>query len=1365
MKKSGRLSLFVVLIFSLFLPPALVAGAGGTVQPAQESGPAAAGPVPLEAWWAQARANLERSEYRLSWQEETYLADVAAAWQAPNRAQNLRPYFTPTGLHLIPRQEGAHLSWRVDLALAGRGSAGAEQPLPPAVLEPAGNSLLYHRGLVQERYTNEPDGLLQEVLLEQVAGDEETLLLSLDLSAGMSLRLADGGQSLELLLEGRPVLRYGGLTALDGAGRPLPARFQEEPPAIVLNTTGGLPPVRLGAVLTGPGPTGLPSSPDWSEESDQAGARMGYAVGTAGDVNGDGYSDIVVGADRYDNGNTDEGAVLVYYGSTGGPGASPDWTAEGGQDNAYLGGAAITAGDVNDDGYADLIVGAMGYSNGQSGEGQVQVYHGSATGLSSTPDWSVESEQDGASLGRSVCPAGDVNGDGYSDVIVGAHFYDNGQADEGRAFVYHGSATGLSTTAAWTAEADQADARMGVSACTAGDVNGDGYADVIVGARNYDNGQADEGRAFVYHGSASGLSSTADWTAEADQASAALGYSVGPAGDVNGDGYADAIVGAYFYDNGQSNEGMAFVYHGSASGLSSTADWTAEADQATARMGASVFAAGDVNGDGYADVVVGADRYDNGQLDEGMAWVYKGSSSGLGSSAYWSADGGQASAYYGAAVGTAGDVNGDGYADLIVGAYNYTNGQSGEGAAYLYVGAADGLRGAANWNNEGNQDSAEYGWAVASAGDVNGDGYADIAVGAPYYDNGQSNEGTVFVYYGSATGPSTTADWTGEGEQTFAYYGYAVASAGDVNGDGYEDLIVGAYWYDNGETDEGRAFVYHGSSTGLSTTANWTAESNQADADFGWSVGTVGDLNDDGCSDVIVGAHLYDNGQADEGMAFVYHGSATGLSPTADWTTEGNQVNARWGHQVGTAGDVNRDGYSDAIISASWYDNGETDEGRAFVYHGSGSGLSTTPDWTGESDQANAYYGWAAGTAGDVNGDGYADVIIGAHYYDNGQTSEGRVFVYHGSGSGLSTTPDWTVEANLDNAYMGAAAGTAGDVNGDGYADVIVGAYGYANGQSREGRAFVYLGSSSGLGSTADWTAESNQANAEFGRAVASAGDVNGDGYAEVIVGAHNYDNGLPNEGRAWLYYGNQGVGMTLNPRQRLSDDSGPIARLGWSDQTDTFRLNLLGRTPYGRGGVLLEWEVKQLGTLFDGTGTGQGSAWADTGTTGVQLSESATGLTAATAYHWRVRLRYDPVTTPFQPYSRWLTMPWNGWEEEDLRTSAPSEVVLLYFVARPAPGGVELLWETASERDNLGFNLYRSTQFDQLDEPLNQALIPSRSPGGGSGAVYAFLDDTVLPGGPYFYTLEDVDAQNGRTPHGPIRFTLWRVYLPLVSK
>ncbi len=429
-------------------------------------------------------------------------------------------------------------------------------------------------------------------------------------------------------------------------------------------------------------------------------------------------------------------------------------------------------------------------------------------GLSETPDWTAEGDQTGAFFGISVATAGDVNGDGYDDVIVGAYRYDNGQTDEGAAFVYHGSATGLSTTPNWMAESDQP-ALLGLSVGTAGDVNGDGYADAIVGAYGYDNGQIDEGRAFVYHGSASGLSTTPNWTAESEQVYAYFGYSVGTAGDVNGDGYTDVIVGAYSYDNGQTEEGRAFVYEGSPSGLSITPAWIGESDQDLAYFGASVGTAGDVNGDGYADVIVGAPYFDNGQGEEGRAFVYYGSDSGLSTVANWTAESDQAGASFGDSVGTAGDVNSDGYADVIVGGPSYDNDQLNEGRAFVYRGSTSGLSTTPNWTAESDQ-AAGFGTSVGTVGDVNGDGYGDVIVGAYAYDNGQQDEGRAFVYHGSASELSTTPNWTAEGDQAFAHFS-SVGAAGDVNGDGLADAIVGASGYDNGQEAEGAAFVYHGS--------------------------------------------------------------------------------------------------------------------------------------------------------------------------------------------------------------------------------------------------------------------------------------------------------------------------------------------------------------------------------------------------------------------------------------------------------------------------------------------------------------------------------------------------------------------------
>jgi len=677
----------------------------------------------------------------------------------------------------------------------------------------------------------------------------------------------------------------------------------------------------------------------------------------------------------------------------------------------------------------------------------------------------------------------------------------------------------LMTSPAWIAEGNQASASFGFSVGTAGDVNGDGYSDVIVGADLYDNGELNEGAAFVYHGSAAGVAATPAWSTESNQANA-FGISVAAAGDVNGDGFSDVVIASARYDNGEIDEGRAFVYHGSAAGLSVAPAWSAESNQAAARFGWSVATAGDVNGDGFSDVIVGAYQFDNGQTDEGRVFVYLGSGAGLSSAPAWTAESNQASALFGWSAATAGDVNGDGFSDVIVGAYQFDNGQNDEGRAFVYHGAAGGLSLAPAWTAESNQSGGWFGNSVATAGDVNGDGFSDVIVGAYLYDNGQIDEGRAFVYHGAAGGLSLAPAWTAESDQASAAFGWSIATAGDVNGDGFSDVIVGAYLFDNGQSNEGRAFVYHGSAAGLSPGPAWIAESDQASAAFGYSVAAAGDVNGDGFSDVILGATLYDNGEENEGRAVVYHGSAAGLAAAPSWTAESNRPSTAFGVSVATAGDVNGDGFSDVIVGASGYDNGETNEGGAFVYHGSAAGLATEPAWIAQSNQENAFFGLGVATAGDVDGDGYSDVIVGSDSYDNGQPDEGRAFVYLGSAAGLAATPVWTAESNQGFASFGVSVATAGDVNGDGFSDVIVGASGYDGALNGEGRAFVYHGSSTGPGTTPAWSAGSNQASTGFGFRVATAGDVNGDGFSDVVVGATRYDNGQLDEGRAFVYHG-----------------------------------------------------------------------------------------------------------------------------------------------------------------------------------------------------------------------------------------------------
>ncbi|MBI5528387.1 MAG: FG-GAP repeat protein, partial [Deltaproteobacteria bacterium] len=988
----------------------------------------------------------------------------------------------------------------------------------------------------------------------------------------------------------------------------------------------------------------LESSPSWTNERDQTGAYYGYSVANAGDVNGDGYTDVLVGAPYFDNGQTNEGRAFLFLGGPTGPSATPSWTTESDQAEAQFGYSVASAGDVNGDGYADVLVGAPFYDNGETDEGRVYLFLGSASGLATTPAWTAEGNQAGARFGTSIASAGDVDGDGDSDVIIGAPYFDNGQADEGMAFVYQGTPGGLSALPAWSAESNQAGAQFGYSVASAGDVQRDGYADIVVGAPYYTNGESFEGWVGVFHGSASGPSPTPNWTTESNQANALYGNSVASAGDVQGDGYSDLIVGAYLFDNGETDEGRAFLYVGSAAGLAAAPAWTAESNQAGAQFGWAVAGAGDVNGDGFADVVIGANLYDNGQTDEGRAYLYRGGSSGLATTAGWTAESNQAGAYFGHAVAGVGDANGDGFGDVLFGTYLYDGGQTDEGRTYLYRGLATGLSGS-DWNTWGEASYDEFGYSIAGAGDVNGDGYGDVIVGAPY--GGTSDEGRAYVYLGGTSGLNSTPIWTAESDQSSAYFGLSVAGAGDVNGDGYADVVVGAPNFNNGETDEGRAYLYLGSATGPSSTPAWTAESNQAYAEFGYSVAGAGDVNGDGYADVVVGARYYDNGQSSEGKAFLYLGSAAGLASTPTWTAESNQDTAYFGYSVAGAGDVNGDGYADVIIGARLYDNGQTDEGRAYVYLGGASGLSTTPAWTAESNQSSADFGFSVAGAGDVNGDGYADVIVGARYFNNGETDEGRAYLYLGSASGLSTTPDWTAEADKSYSNFGASVAGAGDVNGDGYGDVLVGAPNYDGSFTNEGMAYLFLGSATGLSSTASWTNGGWESNQYFGYPVASLGDANGDGFGDVAVAApwENYPS--TDAGNAYAFFGGDlgYTGKALGLKQFKADGATRIA-VGGTSGGSTVILKGRAFNPSSLGGkVRLEVEVAPIGQPFAGAGLVRSTAVLP----GDEAIVTVPGLTGG-PQRWRARTVFPGA----QGYGRWSSFGGNTEAEADFVVPLP---------------------------------------------------------------------------------------------------------------
>ena len=229
-------------------------------------------------------------------------------------------------------------------------------------------------------------------------------------------------------------------------------------------------------------------------------------------------------------------------------------------------------------------------------------------------------------------------------------------------------------------------------------MNDDGYDDIVIGAEWYTASKVKEGAAFVYLGGPSGIASgdpaSADTQLYGDQVDAQLGAHVAAVGDVNSDGYADLALGVPFYDAPLVDEGAAFLYLGGPSGIPSGGPGVAsailEGNQAGARFGESAISAGDPNGDGYGDLLVGASRYDAGSNDEGVALLFLGSASGIPSGgvndAYLLLEENQQGSYFGSTTAAAGDVNGDGYDDALIGTAYWHDPESGEGAFFVYFG-------------------------------------------------------------------------------------------------------------------------------------------------------------------------------------------------------------------------------------------------------------------------------------------------------------------------------------------------------------------------------------------------------------------------------------------------------------------------------------------------------------------------------------------------------------------------------------------------------------------------------------------------------------------------------------------------------
>ncbi len=421
------------------------------------------------------------------------------------------------------------------------------------------------------------------------------------------------------------------------------------------------------------------------------------------------------------------------------------------------------------------------------------------------------------------------------------------------------------------------------------DINGDGYADLASGA----SGTQAIGHVYVFHGGASGVSVRADTTITGEVPNNSFGDSLA-LGDVNGDGYADLVVGNYGYD---SSHGRVWIFHGSAGGIADTdlsagetADTTLDGEAGTSTNFGSQLACGDVNGDGYADLAVEAPGW------YGKVHIFHGGASGIPDT------------------------------DLA----------AGERSNTTIVSAGGG----------------ELGSSV-KFGDVNADGYADLAIGARRYN---SDQGRAYLFYGSTAGIADTNLRVGDSPDTTLVgivggygFGYRL-TFGDANGDGYMDLAVAACW----DFNQGYVYVFHGSAVGIPDfdlaaggTANTVLTGINDRNQFGYSL-VFGDITADGYDDLAVGARLY-NGNT--GRVYLFHSSASGISSTdlssesADGVLTGESTPSSFG-QATILDDVNGDGHPDLTVSGNGWN---FFRGRVHVFHNTGTRIADKDLSAGDS--------------------------------------------------------------------------------------------------------------------------------------------------------------------------------------------------------------------------------------------------------------------------------------------------------------------------------------------------------------------------------------------------------------------------------
>src|SRR3989339_897652 len=841
------------------------------------------------------------------------------------------------------------------------------------------------------------------------------------------------------------------------------------------------------------------TAPGIPEASDViTGEKTSNAFGSSlsvGDLNNDGKNDLVVGAGSH---NSYRGRVYIFYqdGGLGDKANMADVIIDG-ENSSDRFGSHLAIGDLNANGKNDLIVDAY-YYNSSQGRAYIFYNDGIYTNLAASADEIITGEAS-SNFGIEFT-VGDLNVDGKDDLVIGAYGYDASD-DEGRVYIFYNDGTGVYVDTAATADEIITGENLsffGYSLAT-GDLDADGDTDLVVGGYKYG---IFDGRVYIFYNNGTGVyvdtAATADEIITGEDSADRFGFFL-TVDDLNMDGKDDLIAGAYLYDI-TSNEGRVYVYYndGYYTATSTLADVIITGEGTDSSFGFS-FSTGDLNSDGKTDLVVGAQGYNSSQ---GRVYIFYSQNGQVNLNK--SIVGESTSDYFGNAM-TSGDFDADGDIDLAVGAYEYNTGQ---GRVYIFYNDYDyGDHASTADEIITGETSNSFGNSLV-AGDLNADGKTDLAVGANW-----STQCSVYIFYndGNYTSLASTADEiiTGEASSQFG----TSMSVGDLNSDGKEDLVVGAVMYNS---FQGRIYIFYNDGTGIytygATTSNVTITG--SGANFGESL-VIGDMNSDDKTDLVVGATFYGS---TNGRAYIFYndGSYAASAASADEIITG-EASSQFGTSM-SVGDLNSDGKTDLIVGAKSFSS-FTGRTYIFYNDGQYPLNATSADIMITGENNGDYFGIAM-IVDDFTSDGKDDLLVGAYQYNNDTgkiyfyetrdnyswelqpqlTNDFRILNHGGA--------ELKITGEGGGAHFGYAS-AIGDLNADGKNDLVISAYSLS-------KVYIFYndGSYANDAASADKIIIGDGDNFGYHLAI---GDLNSDGNDDLVVGDYYYD--MSGQCKVYIFY------------------------------------------------------------------------------------------------------------------------------------------------------------------------------------------------------------------------------------------------------